>query len=184
MGRSIVCIKCKISCCLSSTTCSFTCSCTRDKYTEIIIRTWQSTKIEFDNEIMERSRWSHNDRCCTIFFVCIRWIVNNTTKANFSFLWNSISSAQLEYLLLNYFNKSLDAFNMQFCNAANVVQSFVIEAFGYHFSDIKNVFNIVCKYRICSLYCICIYSLFFQLQVTMMMKTVLNSYIYLVRHRR
>jgi hypothetical protein len=32
---------------------------------------------------------------------------------------------------------------MQFCSTVNVVKSFVIEAFGYHFSDIKNVFNIV-----------------------------------------
>jgi hypothetical protein len=34
---------------------------------------------------------------------------------------------------------------MQFCSAVNIVKSFVIEAFGYHFSDIKNVFNIVGK---------------------------------------
>jgi hypothetical protein len=46
---------------------------------------------------------------------------------------------------LNYFNKSLDAYDIQFCSAVNVVKSFVIEAFGYHFSDIKNVFNIVGK---------------------------------------
>jgi len=32
---------------------------------------------------------------------------------------------------------------MQFCSAVNIIKSFVIEAFGYHFSDIKNVFNIV-----------------------------------------
>ncbi len=32
---------------------------------------------------------------------------------------------------------------MQVCSAINIVKSFVIEAFGYHFSDIKNVFNIV-----------------------------------------
>lgn len=57
-------------------------------------------------------------------------------------------SAQLEYTLLNYFNKSLDAYGMEFCAAVNVVKSFVIEAFGYHFSDIKNVFNIVGKYKI------------------------------------
>jgi len=54
-------------------------------------------------------------------------------------------SAQLEYILLNYFNKTLDTYNMQFCSAVNIVKSFVIEAFGYHFSDIKNVFNIVGK---------------------------------------
>ncbi|CAF2081947.1 unnamed protein product [Rotaria magnacalcarata] len=54
--------------------------------------------------------------------------------------------AQLEYTLLNYFNKSLDAYNMQFCSTVNVVKSFVIEAFGYHFSDIKNVFNIVAEH--------------------------------------
>lgn len=54
-----------------------------------------------------------------------------------------LRSAQLEYLLLNYFNKCLDSYNMQFCSAVNVLKSFVIEAFGYHFSDIKNVFNIV-----------------------------------------
>ncbi|CAF0999576.1 unnamed protein product [Adineta steineri] len=54
--------------------------------------------------------------------------------------------AQLEYILLNYFNKSLDTYNMQFCAAVNVVKSFVIEAFGYHFSDIKNVFNIVVEH--------------------------------------
>ncbi|CAF0824556.1 unnamed protein product [Rotaria sp. Silwood1] len=54
--------------------------------------------------------------------------------------------AQLEYTLLNYFNKSLDTYNMQFCSAVNVVKSFVIEAFGYHFSDIKNVFNIVAEH--------------------------------------
>ncbi|UJR10349.1 hypothetical protein I4U23_014555 [Adineta vaga] len=53
--------------------------------------------------------------------------------------------AQLEYILLNYFNKCLDSYNMQFCAAVNVVKSFVIEAFGYHFSDIKNVFNIVAE---------------------------------------
>jgi len=62
-----------------------------------------------------------------------------------TFIFEIDFSAQLEYILLNYFNKCLDTYNMQFCAAVNVVQSFVIEAFGYHFSDIKNVFNIVGK---------------------------------------
>ena len=61
-------------------------------------------------------------------------------------------SAQLEYKLLNYFNKSLDAYNMQFCSTFNVVRSFVVEAFGYHFSDIKNAFNIVGKKKMLLVY--------------------------------
>lgn len=80
------------------------------------------------------------------------WVVTKKRKAkkNFSSFVCSLS-AQLEYLLLNYFNKSLDAFQMQFCSTVNVVRSFVIEAFGYHFSDIKNVFNIVGKFVIASI---------------------------------
>jgi hypothetical protein len=57
-------------------------------------------------------------------------------------------SAQLEYALLNYFNQSLDSYKMQFCAGVNAVKSFVVEAFGYHFSDIKNVFNIVGKQKL------------------------------------
>ncbi|CAF4358128.1 unnamed protein product [Rotaria sp. Silwood2] len=52
---------------------------------------------------------------------------------------------QLEYILLNYFNKHLDTYKIQFCSVVNVVKSFVIKPFDYHFSNIKNVFNIVTR---------------------------------------
>ncbi|CAF1556674.1 unnamed protein product, partial [Didymodactylos carnosus] len=51
--------------------------------------------------------------------------------------------AQLEYLLLSYFNNELDRHDMNFCSSVNVCKSFVIEAFGRNFADMKNGFNII-----------------------------------------
>ena len=115
----------------------------RNEFVEVSLRIRNATQIEFDDAIVARFSRSDVVGRRAVLVLRVRRIVSRTKIRLGKTFFFSFCSAQLEYLLLNFFNKSLDTYQMQFCSTVNVVQSFVIEAFGYHFSDIKNVFNIV-----------------------------------------
>ena len=115
----------------------------RNEFVEVSLRIRNATQIEFDDAIVARFSRSDVVGRRAVLVLRVRRIVSRTKIRLGKTFFFSFRSAQLEYLLLNFFNKSLDTYQMQFCSTVNVVQSFVIEAFGYHFSDIKNVFNIV-----------------------------------------
>ena len=115
----------------------------RNEFVEVSLRIRNATQIEFDDAIVARFSRSDVVGRRAVLVLRVRRIVSGTKLRLGKTFFFSFCSAQLEYLLLNFFNKSLDTYHMQFCSTVNVVRSFVIEAFGYHFSDIKNVFNIV-----------------------------------------